>query len=438
MSGSLGTWPISPAAKPAKPAPSSTRSSRLAAGTSFALGRAYMSTNCAKKNSMPRSSDRRSDLVEPRLVRRAIQSPPRRSGTILSPLPRGGDGRFLHGSRGGSCVGVAAPSACAQPDDLDGDLDHQPVLAREGRAGELPDPAQPLAERVRVDVSASAVALMLPRRRRNSSSVASSEVPRCRRSRRASPSRRRSRRARRPRARAGAGTCRRRAPRSAITAAPPQDRAPSSACCASSKPAAKLGAAADARDADCDAAAELRMDARAPRRPRSPPVPATRSSARSESSRRSNSEPGSAVASDRSRPSSAGLSDEHEMRRSRSQPRRAAFPRGRRSPPAGELLEEVLDQVLLGEPLDQLDLLDRRPRSGLRPRARDRPPCSPPRRAGRPARRRRRAARRAAPRDRRGASSGRAPRGRLARLASPAGADARTRAPRSPASSRWT
>ena len=48
MSGSLGTWPISPAAKPAKPAPSVTRSSRFAAGTSFALGRAYMSTNCAK------------------------------------------------------------------------------------------------------------------------------------------------------------------------------------------------------------------------------------------------------------------------------------------------------------------------------------------------------------------------------------------------------
>ena len=56
MSGSAGTWPISPAAKPAKPAPSLARSSRHAAGISFALGRAYMSTNCAKKNSMPRSS----------------------------------------------------------------------------------------------------------------------------------------------------------------------------------------------------------------------------------------------------------------------------------------------------------------------------------------------------------------------------------------------
>src|SRR5581483_4687844 len=56
MSGSLGSWPISPAANPAKPAPSATRPSRLAAGTSFALGRPYRSTNCAKKNSTPRSA----------------------------------------------------------------------------------------------------------------------------------------------------------------------------------------------------------------------------------------------------------------------------------------------------------------------------------------------------------------------------------------------
>ena len=47
-SGSLGSCPMSPAANPAKPAPSDTSSSRLAAGTSFALGRACMSTNCAK------------------------------------------------------------------------------------------------------------------------------------------------------------------------------------------------------------------------------------------------------------------------------------------------------------------------------------------------------------------------------------------------------
>jgi hypothetical protein len=56
MSGSLGSCPISPAAKPAKPAPSVTRPSRCAAGTSFALCRPYMSTNCAKMNSTPPSS----------------------------------------------------------------------------------------------------------------------------------------------------------------------------------------------------------------------------------------------------------------------------------------------------------------------------------------------------------------------------------------------
>ena len=69
MSGSLGTWPISPAAKPAKPAPSLTRSSRLAAGTSFALGRPYRSTNCAKKNSIAALLRQLPDLLEPRIVR---------------------------------------------------------------------------------------------------------------------------------------------------------------------------------------------------------------------------------------------------------------------------------------------------------------------------------------------------------------------------------
>ena len=59
MSGSLGTCPISPAAKPAKPAPSSSRPSKASrdpTGTSFALGLAYMSTNCANTNSIPRAS----------------------------------------------------------------------------------------------------------------------------------------------------------------------------------------------------------------------------------------------------------------------------------------------------------------------------------------------------------------------------------------------
>ena len=48
MSGSLGTWPISPAANPAKPAPSVDEVVEVRGGMSFALGRAYMSTNWAK------------------------------------------------------------------------------------------------------------------------------------------------------------------------------------------------------------------------------------------------------------------------------------------------------------------------------------------------------------------------------------------------------
>src|SRR4051812_30742529 len=55
-SGSLGLWPISPAANPANPAPSSISPSRWVAGTSFAFGLPCMSTNCANRNSTPLSS----------------------------------------------------------------------------------------------------------------------------------------------------------------------------------------------------------------------------------------------------------------------------------------------------------------------------------------------------------------------------------------------
>src|SRR3954452_11153063 len=59
MSGEAGVCPIGPAAKPANPAPSVTRLSKFDAGTSFADGFACMSTNCAKKNSIPSFSARR-------------------------------------------------------------------------------------------------------------------------------------------------------------------------------------------------------------------------------------------------------------------------------------------------------------------------------------------------------------------------------------------
>ena len=58
-SGLSGVWPMSPAAKPAKPAPSASRPSSCCAGTSFALGFACMSTNCAKRNSIPSSATAR-------------------------------------------------------------------------------------------------------------------------------------------------------------------------------------------------------------------------------------------------------------------------------------------------------------------------------------------------------------------------------------------
>src|SRR5579871_3012391 len=56
MSGEAGVWPIGPAANPAKPAPSLTMPSKFDIGTSLADGLACMSTNWAKKNSIPSAS----------------------------------------------------------------------------------------------------------------------------------------------------------------------------------------------------------------------------------------------------------------------------------------------------------------------------------------------------------------------------------------------
>ena len=53
MSGDAGDCPIGPAAKPANPAPSPTNPSQFDIGTSFADGFACISTNWAKKNSIP-------------------------------------------------------------------------------------------------------------------------------------------------------------------------------------------------------------------------------------------------------------------------------------------------------------------------------------------------------------------------------------------------
>src|SRR6476646_7703659 len=58
MAGDAGVWPIGPAANPANPAPSVTSPSQFSIGTSLADGFAFMSTNCAKKNSIPSSSAR--------------------------------------------------------------------------------------------------------------------------------------------------------------------------------------------------------------------------------------------------------------------------------------------------------------------------------------------------------------------------------------------
>src|SRR5438270_656869 len=51
----------------------------------------------------------------------------------------------------GTSVGLGTSEGTPEPDELDRDLDHQPVVAAEVDAREIPDPAEPLAQRVRVD-----------------------------------------------------------------------------------------------------------------------------------------------------------------------------------------------------------------------------------------------------------------------------------------------
>src|SRR5437773_8061564 len=121
-SGLWGPCPISPAAKPANPAPSAKTSSRWLAGTSFAFGFPYISTNCAKTNSIPiLSTSFRTSSTD-----RGAAS------AIVPPLP----------------CGVPHPS---ELDHFGRDREREPVVVLEIDTGDGTDPSQPLPERVRVD-----------------------------------------------------------------------------------------------------------------------------------------------------------------------------------------------------------------------------------------------------------------------------------------------
>ena len=87
MSGEAGVWPIGPAAKPANPAPSSSRSSIAWTGISLAFGLPCISTNCARKNSIPSSFAR---LRTSSCVTRMPPSRPVRDGEHTE-WPRAGD-----------------------------------------------------------------------------------------------------------------------------------------------------------------------------------------------------------------------------------------------------------------------------------------------------------------------------------------------------------
>src|SRR6266511_2057686 len=147
MSGSLGTWPISPAANPAKPAPSLRRSSRYAAGTSLALGRAYMSTNCAKKNS-----------ISPFFTLSRISSRLAMRSSSVGQGPREHTARErarrwrLCTRENGRLCGLLPAEGLFELDHLHGDLDQEPIVLAQVDTRELLNPPKPLAERVRMDV----------------------------------------------------------------------------------------------------------------------------------------------------------------------------------------------------------------------------------------------------------------------------------------------
>src|ERR1700687_3214630 len=131
-SGLLGFWPMSPAAKPANPAPSLKRSSRCDAGTSFADGRACRSTNCANRTSLPSSSTRRRtsatvDGCSTSMTREAALNPTPPFLTVT-------DSRL----------------SPAERDHADRPRPRYPVLSLEIEPGHRLDPGQPLAERDRV------------------------------------------------------------------------------------------------------------------------------------------------------------------------------------------------------------------------------------------------------------------------------------------------
>src|SRR5688572_3304036 len=138
MSALCGPWPISPAANPANPAPSSKKSSRWAAGTSLAEGFPHMSTNWARRDSVPRSLISR--RTSSRFCGRSLNV-----GPFLSLFPSNPE-----------CPGPLpfAGRFPGQPElhDLDGDAQRQPVLFFEVETRQLLDAGQPLAQRVRVGV----------------------------------------------------------------------------------------------------------------------------------------------------------------------------------------------------------------------------------------------------------------------------------------------
>ena len=321
MSGSLGSWPISPAANPANPAPSSTRPSRFCSRHELGARSPVHVDELGEDELDPRSaivarisSSLATFVAIGTLLRGGDQM-------VLSFASRSDDGQSLH--RRDRRIWVTRLSRGErepQLDELHGDLDHQPIVATKIDPREVADPPQPLPKRVRMDVErlcgradvapplagtplgSAGVTPLDPGRSPRSSQTASRCVADAAIG---APS--------------AAGTCTRRAPRTRPPT--PPARAPAR------RPAPVLPPRTPRVARDAAQALEARSAAAARTR-RIPsddidrlPVAdrGTRSKPRSESSRRSKTDPANSPASVRSsaRPRLGG---EHDVRPTRSHP----------------------------------------------------------------------------------------------------------------------
>ena len=153
MSGSLGNWPISPAANPAKPAPSDDEVVEICCRHELrARPRVHVhELREVELDSALLDSLRMSSTVG--AAASAMRLPPslRVGEAEITGPDAPADGCSLQ-ALGGGYVGFRPSQSLLEPHHLHRDLDHEPVVLAQVEAGELLDAPKALAERVRMDV----------------------------------------------------------------------------------------------------------------------------------------------------------------------------------------------------------------------------------------------------------------------------------------------